>query len=298
MVQLWGARGATPYVIIDSEISFIAGPTTDSESIARPMSLSIASLSSQEYTVDGHVQCRIHRRRCQLRAHRERSCDLLLGWNILLGLTAIDVPAIRGTSWILVDVFMRANRVTFDETECTKHFSRRGGHRAVECGDDPPGGLSTLSAHHLAHGGVVPHSSSSELSAHQMPARDDLWKGKPAMMAAMIPRQKLSLLFGAKTGKGRVRGRLPHHPRLGKGVERGHMMCPPHLPRIVAFSFTFHFSVKQDVGVMSSDKTIYDNVYNVITDDSTCFKIFKGHVDMSYHRCPGISRTGGSDWAC
>ena len=98
-----------------------------------------------------------------------------------------------------------------------KHYSRCGGQRAVECGDDPPGGLSTLSAHQIAHGGVVPHSSSSELSAHQMRARDDLWKGKPAMMATMIPRQKLRLLFGAKTGKGRVRRHmmwLPHHSRI------------------------------------------------------------------------------------
>ena len=97
---------------------------------------------------------------------------------------------------------MRTNRVKTDLKKCTKHYSRRGGRRAAERGDDPPGGLSTLSAHHLAQGGVVPHSSSSELSAHQMPARDDLWKRRPAMMAAVIPRQKLRLLFGAKTGKG------------------------------------------------------------------------------------------------
>ena len=59
---------------------------------------------------------------------------------------------------------MRKFRVKFDEKEC-------GGQLAVECGDDPPGGLSTLSAHQMAHGGVIPHSSSSELSAHQMPTR-------------------------------------------------------------------------------------------------------------------------------
>merc|ERR1712107_334230 len=32
-----------------------------------------------------------------------------------------------------------------------------------------------LSAHQMAPAGVVPHSSSSEVSAHQMPARDDLY---------------------------------------------------------------------------------------------------------------------------
>ena len=77
---------------------------------------------------------------------------------------AIDIPAIRGTTRILVDVFMRKYRVKFDVKECS-------GQVAVECGDDPPGGLSTLSAHQMAHSGVIPHSSSSELSAHQMPAR-------------------------------------------------------------------------------------------------------------------------------
>ena len=71
----------------------------------------------------------------------------------------------------LVDVFMRKYRVKFDVKECMKHFSRCGGQRAVECGDDPPGGLSTLSAHQMAHGGVIPHSSSSELGAHQRLAR-------------------------------------------------------------------------------------------------------------------------------
>ena len=43
---------ATPYVIIDSEISFRAGPTTDAESLARPLSSSNTISSSQEYTFD------------------------------------------------------------------------------------------------------------------------------------------------------------------------------------------------------------------------------------------------------
>ena len=105
----------------------------------------------------------------------------------------------------------------YDVKECR-------GQLAVECGDDPTGGFSTLSAHRMAHGGVIPHSSSSELSAHQMPA---------LLTSARL--QRPHLLFGAKSGKGRVRSHmmwLPHHPRLGKGVERGHMMCLSHLPRI------------------------------------------------------------------
>ena len=77
----------------------------------------------------------------------------------------------------LVDVFMRKFRVKIDVKECMKQFSRCGGQRAVECGDDPPGGLATFSARQLAHGGVIPHFSSSELSAHQMPARMTSAKG-------------------------------------------------------------------------------------------------------------------------
>ena len=118
----------------------------------------------------------------------------------------------------LIDVFMRKCRVKFDVKECR-------GQLAVECGDDPLGGLSTLSAHQMAHGGVIPHTRSFELSAHQMPTR---------LTSAKL--QRLRLLFGAKTREGRVRGHmmwLPHHPGLGKGVERGHTMCLPHLTRIL-----------------------------------------------------------------
>ena len=139
----------------------------------------------------------------------------------------------------LVDVFMRKYRVKFDVKQCMKHYSRCTGQLAVECGDDPPGGLSTLSAHQMAHGGVIPHSSSSELSAHQMPARKTSAK-----------LQRLRLLFGAKTGKGRVRGHmmwLAHHPRLGKGVERGRTMCLPHLPR---FSTVFSTRMSWGLGLL------------------------------------------------
>ena len=133
--------------IIDSEIRFLAEPTTDVESIFVNYQLVQPRVYRRLHC---HAQFRIHRRRCQLRAHREGICNLLLEWRSLFGLTAIDVPAIRGTSWILVDVFMRKCRVKIDVKECVKHYSRCGGQRAVECGDDPPGGLSTLSAHQMA----------------------------------------------------------------------------------------------------------------------------------------------------
>ena len=42
----------THSAIIDSEIRFLAGPTTDVDSIAALLSLWITSLSSQEYTFD------------------------------------------------------------------------------------------------------------------------------------------------------------------------------------------------------------------------------------------------------
>ena len=172
----WCSCGTTHSAIIDSEIRFLAGPTTDVESIAALLSLPIASLSRREYTVDctatlnsaytvGGVNYEL--------IEKDLAISFSSGASVS-GLTAIDVPAIRGMSWILVDVFMRKYRLKFDVKECMRHFSRCGGQQAVECGDDPPGGLSTLSAHQMAHGGVVPHSSSSELSAHQMPARDDL----------------------------------------------------------------------------------------------------------------------------
>ena len=126
-------------------------------------------------------------------------------------------------AWDLVGA--RKYRVKFDVKKCR-------GQLAVECGDDPAGGHSTLSAHQMAPGGVIPRSSSSELSAHQMPAR---------LTSAKLHR--IRLLFGAKTGKGRVRGHmtcLPHLTRIlsRKGVERGRMMCLPLLPWITAFDDT------------------------------------------------------------
>ena len=55
-----GAVGTTPHVIIDSGISFLAGPTTDVESVASPLSPSSTTIfSSQEYTVDCSATCNV-----------------------------------------------------------------------------------------------------------------------------------------------------------------------------------------------------------------------------------------------
>ena len=152
--------GISHSAIIDPEIRFFAGPTTDDGSIAVLLSLSNTGLSSQEYTFDCSATYNVAYTNPPRRILRPPIRVELASFRM----TVIDVPAIRGTSRILVDVFMRKYRVKFDVKECR-------GQLTVEYGDDSPGGLSTLSAHQMAHGGVIPHSSSSELSAHQMPAR-------------------------------------------------------------------------------------------------------------------------------
>ena len=77
----------------------------------------------------------------------------------------------------------------------------------------------------------------------------------------------------------------------GKDEREGHMTWLPHHPRIVAFFFIFHISVKQDAGVMSSDKTTYDNVYNVITDDKLASDFSRFTRISPCHCWPEISRT-------
>ena len=136
-------------------------------------------------------------------------------------MTANDVPAIRGTSRILVDVFMRKYRVKFDVKECR-------GQLAVECGDDPPGGLSTLSAHQMAHGGLIPHSSSSVLSAHQM----FVWLTSARIAKTTPP------IWERTSAKPHDVAAAPPPNLSRKGVERGRMMCLPQLSWITAFNDT------------------------------------------------------------
>ena len=114
------AVGTTHSAIIDSETRFLAGFTTDVESIAALLSSSNTISSSQEYTFDCTAT--------------HNSAHTVGGVNYEL---IVKDLAIRGTSWILVDVFMRKYRVKFDVKECMKYYSRCGGQRAVECGDDP-----------------------------------------------------------------------------------------------------------------------------------------------------------------
>ena len=120
------AVGTTPYAIIDSGIRFSPGPTTDVESIARPFEFVDHHLFQPRVhrRLQCHVQCRIQRRRCRLRDHQEGPSDLLFEQNFLFGLTTIDFPAIRGKSWILVDVFMRKYCVKLDVMECMKHLPK------------------------------------------------------------------------------------------------------------------------------------------------------------------------------
>ena len=51
--------GITPYAIIGSGSRFLAGPATDFESIACPLSLSTTIFSSQEYTADCSATCNV-----------------------------------------------------------------------------------------------------------------------------------------------------------------------------------------------------------------------------------------------
>merc|ERR1712122_440899 len=98
------AVGTTPYAIVDSGTSLLAGPTTDVKSIAASLSLSTTILSSKEYTVGGAD-------------YEFTEKDLVIsnsGGTCLFGMTAIDVPAPRGPLWILGDVFMRKYYVKFD----------------------------------------------------------------------------------------------------------------------------------------------------------------------------------------
>ena len=110
------AVGTTPYAIVDSGTSLLAGPTTDVKSIAASLSLSTTILSSKEYTVDcGATYNVVYTVGGADYELTEK--DLVMsnsGGTCLFGMTAIDVPAPRGPLWILGDVFMRKYYVKFD----------------------------------------------------------------------------------------------------------------------------------------------------------------------------------------
>jgi len=106
--------GSTPYAIVDSGTSLMAGPTADVQAIAT--GLSLTSILGKEYTVDCSKQYQI--------AYTIAGKDYVLdqdamvvsdsGGSCLFGMMAIDVPAPRGPLWILGDVFMRQYYVKFD----------------------------------------------------------------------------------------------------------------------------------------------------------------------------------------
>ena len=153
------AVGTTPYAIIDSGIRFSPGPTTDVESIARPFEFVDHHLFQPRVhrRLQCHVQCRIQRRRCRLRDHQEGPSDLLVRTELPL---RIDDDRLSSNSWKVVDLGRRLHAQVLRETRCD------GMHEAFTEGAEVNGQSSAELGGHV---------SSSTLSAHQMPARDDLY---------------------------------------------------------------------------------------------------------------------------
>ena len=97
------------------------------KSIAVSLSSSNTISDSREHTplLHGHVQCRIHRRRCQLRAHRK---DLVIsnsGGTCHVGITAFVVPAPHGPLWISSDVLIETRQL---EPKSPWHFHHEARH--------------------------------------------------------------------------------------------------------------------------------------------------------------------------
>jgi len=114
-LKLNGASiGSTPYAIVDSGTSLMAGPTADVKAIASALNLD--SILGKEYTVDCDktytVTYTVNGKDFDLDEN-----DMIIqnsGGQCLFGMMAIDVPAPRGPLWILGDVFMRKYYVKFD----------------------------------------------------------------------------------------------------------------------------------------------------------------------------------------
>jgi len=115
--------GSTPYAIVDSGTSLMAGPTSDVKAIAS--ALSLTSVLGKEYMVDCSKQYTI--------TYTLNGKDFVLdqndmiiqnsGGQCLFGMMGIDVPAPRGPLWILGDVFMRKYYVKFDVGEKRMGFA-------------------------------------------------------------------------------------------------------------------------------------------------------------------------------
>merc|ERR1711920_1020234 len=106
--------GSTPYAIVDSGTSLMAGPTSDVKAIASAFSLT--SVLGKEYMVDCSKQYTI--------TYTLNGEDFVLdqndmiiqnsGGQCLFGMMGIDVPAPRGPLWIMGDVFMKKYYCVFD----------------------------------------------------------------------------------------------------------------------------------------------------------------------------------------
>ena len=228
----------THSTIIDSGIRFFAGLTTDDESIAALLSLSITSLSSQEYTFDCKVTYNVaHSRRRQLRARRERSCDLLFRVELP---SRIDGDRRSSNSWKVMDLgrrlhaqVSRENRGAEVNGQSTAEMTRQWTFNAERSSN---GSWRSRPALELIRAERSSNACSVDL-CKSLPGHD----GEGHISTKVTP---------PIWGKDRERGYmmwLPHHSRLGKGVERGYMMCLPHLLRILA---VFLSRLSWDLGLL------------------------------------------------
>ena len=121
------AVGTTHSAIIDSGSRFSAGPTTDAKTSAASVEFVDQSSFPAKSTPSIAVQRTMSAHNVGGVNNEHIVKDLAISFSSrasLFGLTAIDVPVIRGKSWILVDVFMRKYRVKFDVRRSARSTSR------------------------------------------------------------------------------------------------------------------------------------------------------------------------------
>merc|ERR1712226_1679729 len=117
------AIGSTPYAIVDSGTSLMAGPTADVKAIANKLGLT--SVLGKEYMVDCSKKYSIEYTLAG-KGYVLDQDDMIIqnsGGQCLFGMMGIDVPAPRGPLWILGDVFMRRYYVKFDVGEKRMGFA-------------------------------------------------------------------------------------------------------------------------------------------------------------------------------
>jgi len=108
------AIGSTPYAIVDSGTSMMAGPTADVDVVAS--ALNLGSIQGKEYTVACNATYEFAYTMGGNKYILDET-DMIIansGGQCIFGMLAIDVPAPRGPLWILGDVFMRKYYVKFD----------------------------------------------------------------------------------------------------------------------------------------------------------------------------------------